>query len=42
LRVDAPQRRIKFAYHLGERQAERAAPPDQNVIVSFKQASRGR
>jgi hypothetical protein len=41
LGVDAPQRRIKFAYHFGKRQAERAAPPDQNVIVSFMQASCG-
>jgi hypothetical protein len=42
LGVDAPQRPIKFAYHLGKRQAERDAPPDQYVIVSLVQASHGR
>jgi hypothetical protein len=39
LGVDAPERRTKFAHHLAERQAQRAAPPDQNVIVPVMQAS---
>jgi hypothetical protein len=42
LGVNASERRIEFVHHLAKRQVQRGAPADQNVIVPFVQASRGR
>lgn len=40
--MNAPKSRIELVHHLAEREAERAAPANQNIVVALMQASGGR